>query len=166
MKQPTIVKKLSVKQLLGHAPDAPERGSTAPIWLADVIGRAVSIKQGESNFGPWVALMGEFIARQIPTGEKGETVEHFKSGQVFVPDLVLNLIEPAMLATGGAVEFGFRLGIKRDDTAATKYVYVAESLIEPAESDPLTSLALQVFGDTMKPENQIEDKSTDKKGGK
>jgi len=159
-KQPTIVKKLSVKQLIGHAPDAPERGDDKPKWLADVIGRAVGIKQGESNYGPWFALTGEFIARQIPTGAKDEVVEHFKSGMVFVPDLVLNLIEPAMQATGGAIEFGFRLGIKRDDASATKYVYVAESLIEPAESDPLTKLANQVFGDTMP---KLEDKSGNKK---
>lgn len=153
-----IVKKLSMKILAGGRPKIPEaEGETN--WIAKVAGIANGTKTGESNFGLWVALIGNFAAEQIGV----EKPERFRTGVMFLPDVALNLVTPALEAAGkgAAIEFAFQIGVIKDDSAATGYVYVAESLIEPSASDPLEALSLKALGAPKKEETPKEEKGSD-----
>lgn len=139
-----IVKKLSPKVLLGGSrPKIPNAGETN--WIASVVGVATGVKQGESNFGPWMALMGSFVAEAKSTEKEGELVR-FRTGQLFMPDVVNNLIIGALNGAKDGVQFGFKIGVIKDDSAATGYTYVAESLIAPAANDPLEKLIGAALG--------------------
>lgn len=147
-----IAKKLSTKVLVGGRPDIPAKDATGDAktnWVFEVAGLAQGIKSGESNFGPWSSLMGNFAARQLVKDDKGAYTygKAYRTGQMFLPDVAMNLVEPVVsnLPRGDSVEFGFRIGVIRDDTAATGYTYVAESLIEMDKSDPLQKLMDKSF---------------------
>jgi len=133
-----IVKKLSMKVLAGGRPIIPQDGSTN--WLANIIGIGSAIKHGESNYGAWRAVLGQFIAETV-SKETGELLR-FRTGTLFLPDVALNLIAPVIESSGkGAqTQFAFRVGVIKDDTSATGYIYVAESLVELEENDPLEML--------------------------
>lgn len=125
-----IVSKISMKILLGKRPRAPE--GTEPVYLAQMVGVATNIKTGTSNFGDWTALLGSFQATVMETGV---TV---RSGQMFLPDVALNLILPALKdANNKGVEFAFNIGVKADEASKTGYIYVAEPIFEASENDPL-----------------------------
>lgn len=170
-----IAKKLSMKALAGGRPAIPAAGQVN--WIAKIAGIASGVKYGESNYGPWVALLGNFIAEcqqdaiDAKTGEVlrtqkidsktkkpvivdgqpvMETVKNdvrYRTGTMFLPDVALGLILPALESAGkGAqIQFAFRIGVERDDTAATGYIYTAESLIEPEENDPLELLVAKAM---------------------
>ena len=88
------------------------------------------------------ALLGSFIA-EAPSIDKPGEVARFRTGQLFLPDVALDLVAPAVIASkkSETVQFAFRIGVVKDSTSATGYVYVAEALIEPEENDPLALLA-------------------------
>ena len=134
-----IVKKVSTRVICGGLPPVPNPGET--IWLYNVIGLANSIKTGESQYGPWRALLGSFVA-EAPSAENPGETKRFRTGQLFLPDVALDLVAPSVAASKKSeqVQFAFRVGVMGDDSAATKYVYVAESLLAPEESDPLEML--------------------------
>lgn len=146
-----LVKKISAKTILGKRPTAPAEGSTE--WLYEVIGIANGRKDGESDNGPWTALLGMFEARRMTDGAR------FRSGALFVPDVALDLVLGAMQQEGDAVEtkdakgrstrrarsadsveIGFRVGITYDADTPTQYVYVAEPLFAVSDADPLAAL--------------------------
>jgi len=134
-----IVKKLSMKVLAAGRPSVPAEGETN--WIANIVGIATGTKTGTSNFGDWTALTGNFIA-STESKETGEELR-FRTGVLFLPDVALFLITPALeqAGKGAQIQFGFRIGVIKDDATAPGYSYVAESLIEPTENDPLELLA-------------------------
>lgn len=146
-----ITKKLSAKLLSGGSIKAPAAGET--VWLYEVAGLASGTKHGSSNYGDWVAIMGNFIGKQLTRDDKGVYAygKTFRTGQFFLPDVLTNLVLPATenLGKGDAVEFGFRVGVLGDESSATKYVFVAESLIPVEANDPLTMLAGKAFANAV-----------------
>jgi hypothetical protein len=54
------------------------------------------------------------------------------------------MIEGALANNDGAVEFGFDIVARADETSATGYVYVCESLLQDSATDPLLILAKRV----------------------
>lgn len=158
-----IVKKLSMKVLLGNvgkfipvkeimvtrgdkevAKEVPAIGETT--WLANIVGIARGTKTGTSTYGEWTALVGDFIAEPL-VGEK--VGNRFRTGQLFLPDVVLFMITSA-LGDNKGVEFSFKVGIiaadmEGDNASATGYEYTADFLIAPAESDPLAALAAKAL---------------------
>ena len=100
-----------------------------------VMGVATGIKTGESDKGPWTALLGSFQAINMETGDT------YRSGVCFLPNIMLNLVTPRLLEKESkAVEFAFNIGVKADEKSATGYVYIAEPIFETAENDPLEML--------------------------
>jgi hypothetical protein len=150
-----IVRKLSMKLLAGDVIDAPREGEgdeNGVVWLANIAGMAVDTKVGESQYGPYKALVGQFVA-EAPSRDKPGEMIRFRTGTLYLPDVALDLVAPAVeqSAKGENVQFAFRIGIQRDTTSATNYVYVAESLIEPEASDPMEVLAKTALKNAPKP---------------
>jgi hypothetical protein len=136
-----IVKKLSVGKIVGKVtsllPDS--RTDTTPVQLGRVVGIAHGVKTGESTFGPWKALAGDFVfeANAGPNKDK-----RYRSGVLFVPDVILDMVAPAVenLAKGASVEIAFAITAKNDATCSVGYSYGCSFLIEPAANDPMTGL--------------------------
>lgn len=137
------------------------------VWVAEVIGLARGTKTGTSNYGEWTALMGDFYARPLvgdkadkvdDKGEVTETGTRYRTGQLFLPDVALNLIVPVVdtLDKGAAVEVAFKIGITANEESNFGYDYTAAFLVEPEENDPLSMLAAKVAP-------KLEDKKTAKK---
>lgn len=83
---PSILKKINPKDVMEmKIKDVPY-----PADLYTVIGRANNIREGESQYGPWVSLRGEFEAVRISDGKR------FYSAECFVPgpagDLLVNQV--------------------------------------------------------------------------
>ena len=128
-----LLKKLSVKSVCGK-PTAPVGKETK--WLLEVFGVATDIKRGTTDKGDWYAFVGAFQALNMETGAV------YRSGVLFVPDIVGNLILPKITAEEtNSVEFGFRIGVGADDSSATGYVYHAEPLLPVDENDPVELLS-------------------------
>lgn len=132
-----IVKKLSVGKLIGaFKSDLPAEGS---LTLGNVVGIARGTKTGESQYGPWTALTGDFLFVPTHGANKGK---QFRSGVLFVPDVVLDLVLPVVLGLdkGGAVEIAFAIKARKDETTTVGYSYAADFLKAPEPNDPLAAL--------------------------
>lgn len=147
-KSAPIVRKLSIKIMLGKKPRPPTAEEIKanpekyPEGIKNVVrfyGVATGTRTGVSDKGEWCALLGSFKAINLETGEEK------RSGTCFIPGVALDLITP-QLAPGkaNAVEFGFDIGVKEDEDSATGYVYTAAPCMEVAENDPLELLTKRI----------------------
>jgi len=136
----TLLKKLSVKGICGDI-KAPAPGESRE--LAVIMGFARSSEIKKTTFGDSVGFHGDFKGIDTSTGEE------FRSGTCYLPDVASDLLENALDASeGGAVSFGFRIGIVgvkgRTEGEIGKYEYRCVPLMEAAENDPLTALENQI----------------------
>ena len=129
----TLLKKISVKTVCGK-PKAPE--DTKTLWLMEVFGVANGIKSGVTDKGPWYGFIGAFQAVDMATGNV------YRAGTLYLPGIAGDLVVPQVTDDKNkSVEFGFRIGIKKDDTSAVGYVYHAEPLLPVNENDPVELLS-------------------------
>lgn len=136
------VKKLSVATVYGKIDLKKVINSTAPIPVMDVYGLAVGTKSGDSNYGEWTALVGQFEARNPETGEISG------ASQLFLPEVALIPIQVAMAGEGAkSVKFAIRLTVKASQNTkpgGSPYEYSFEPLLPPTEDDPVASLRATV----------------------
>lgn len=145
----TMISKISAKSVIGKI-KAPDSGQH---FIMQVMGIATGTKTGESDKGPWTALLGSFQAINMETGNV------YRSGVCFLPNIVLNMILPKLLEKDSkAVEFAFNIGIKADEDSVTGYVYIAEPIFEAAENDPLEMLTKKLPKTSGEKVSQIEHK--------
>lgn len=133
----TLIKKISIKTVLKARPAVPEKNGEVN-QIMDLIGIANGVQPGETDKGPYNRFIGSFQATNLKTGEV------YRSGSCFMPDVAGNLILGALKGGASSVEFGFKIGVVKDDQSATGYVYVAEPLMKPSENDPLELLNKKV----------------------
>ena len=144
-----ILKKITLKDI-GAMPDIEkliaykaEHGEKANMPLASIYGLASTYRPGETAMGPFVRFIGQFKAVNV---ESGET---FVSGQCIMPGAAPDMIFGALNALGdegGSVEFGFNIGARYDASAAVKYIYSVEQIIETGKLDPLQALEDKLTG--------------------
>lgn len=138
----TQVKKLSVASVYGKI-KLSELIEKKEIAVMIAMGTAVSIKTGQSNFGEWRGLMGQFRAIHPDTGEQ------FDAPQLFLPEVALIPIEVA-LANSRGVEFAIKVvaHYTGDDEnhrpGGAPYEYSWEPLIEASEDDALARIAAKI----------------------
>jgi len=125
-----IIKKLSIKTLIGAMKKPPE-GET--VTLCRFAGIAKATKTGESNFGPWTALVGDFAGINLETGEVT------RSPVLFAPEIMMQMILPEVEA-GNTVDFVFDITATGDKTVAVGYRYGLKTVRAPSENDPLKAL--------------------------
>ncbi|MGH6795923.1 MAG: hypothetical protein ACREDH_12200 [Methylocella sp.] len=118
-----------------------KQGKGARADLLDVYGIATKFKPDDGDKGAYVRFYGQF--RAIRVADK----QAFSAGQLIMPKIIEESLWGAMGSDAALnVQFAFRLGVKFDVSAVAKYVYTAESLIPPAENDPLMVLEKSLVG--------------------
>lgn len=126
--------KVSIEKLIEYC---KEHGKTAVMPLFAIIGMASDSVAGETALGPYVRLLGQFKAVNSETGEE------FRSGGAILPGSANDMVYGALKGLGdggGAVEFAFKVGVQRDESAAIGYVYVVEQVYVQGQADSLTAL--------------------------
>jgi hypothetical protein len=162
-----IVKKITTKVVLGGKPDleklfayAKEHGDDAVMPLYGIIGIASDYTAGQTDMGAFVKLIGQFKA----VAHEGGAV--FRSGACILPGAASDLIFGALRAADShAVEFALRIGIKKDKTAATSYVYVVEQVYQPQAQDALGNLERALTAPKDSNVQQITDKGKSEQDG-
>lgn len=158
-----LIKKISAKNVCGkmkqevltQGPDGKDIIGFKEKDIMQVIGVATATRSGETTFGDFMGLRGQFQATNLETGET------FRSSQCFLADDLTDLIA-AQLSTEGVktVEFAFMVGIRPNETAIG-YEYTARPLMETSNNDPLEKIMAQIGGDNAKPE-KLETDAVDK----
>lgn len=148
----TVFGKIDLKKLIA----ADEKGETVPVMR--VMGSAIGTKTGDSNFGPWTALQGQFKAINLDTGETSE------AATLFLPDVALTPILVGLAAPGArGVQFAIDIHAKYAADAkpgGVPYEYTFVPLLPAEDTDPIKQLELRLLAlaDGNKP-------ASDDKGG-
>jgi len=129
MSEQNLVSKISVAKCHGKL----DKNNLPKEPILRVGGIASGTKTGTSNYGPWTALTGDFVAINTQTGEE------YRSGVCFVPGTALSLIEGALAQSPDGVEFGFDFGVKKADNAVG-YEYTVKPVIKAKESEAMSNL--------------------------
>ncbi len=125
-----LVKKMTPKTILGvTSMDVP----TAPVDLYDIYGVATKTKSGESTYGTWTALVGNFEAIVTETGAL------VSSSVCFLPEPVHSMIIDALGDNKSPVEFAVHVMII-PNSSAIGYEYIGEPLTEAKPSSQLAML--------------------------
>lgn len=131
MSQVVMLKKMTAKTVLGTKVKAPE----APEKLYTIYGVANGVKKGESQFGPWTMLTGNFEA--VHDGKR------YVSTVCALPQPMHDLIIDAVLKGTGDVQYACDVMLHPADNAYG-YEYFANPLVEQSENDPLAALREKV----------------------
>ena len=134
-----IVKKLSIKAMginTRKESNELEKGETKD--CAVIYGVATTAKSISTNMGESVAFLGEFVG--IPRMGDNAGKKHV-SAKVFLPR---DLEEAVAAKLAGdsvkSVEFGYKINMQQDETAAIGFVFASESLVKAKKSDALAAL--------------------------
>lgn len=135
-------KKLSVAAVYGKIDIKKVVNSEKPIHVMRVYGQAVGTKSGESNFGAWTSLVGQFKATNPETGEQSE------ASTLFLPDVALLPLQVALAQEGArGVMFAIDIFVKASTNTkpgGSAYEYSFEHVLPPAENDPLAQLEARI----------------------
>lgn len=131
-----IVRKITLKGVCGKVD--LEKLLKAPgkrMELMKVFGVARKAAPGSTAIGDFVRFSGSFRAVNSVTGES------FQAGGMILPPIAQDLLAGALEGDGVEdVNFGFSVAVHYDADAIAKYVYEVESLLPPAQDDPLERL--------------------------
>lgn len=132
-----LLNKITVKDVCGKT-KAPLEGESLDLMV--VTGIVARVSAGNTNYGDFVKLHGQFHAKNLVTGDE------FRSGSCILPDVINDMIHGqfAAMEPGSSVQFGVKISVDQDDSVIIGYKYSAEPLIDAAESDPLEALLTTV----------------------
>lgn len=138
---PEMLKKMSAKNVMGGRVRLGDGDNERDLYT--IFGLANGLKNGSSDFGDWIALMGQFKAIRAGDGAV------FYSAKAFLPDVAQDMIVAAVKSAqeddrNASVEFAYVIGIRESDTA-TGYEYTCRPLIEQ-RADALASLESRLVG--------------------
>ena len=130
-----LIRKISAKSVCGRI-EAPKKA----VKLFTVFGIATKVKTGQSDYGPWTALVGQFEAVNAETGEI------FQAPQCFLPDPMNSMIAEQLEECDEdgnrvtqSVQFSVDVGIKPSDVPVG-YEYTTKTVVESDNADPLAAL--------------------------
>lgn len=143
MSQVQVLKKISAATVFGKV-DLKEllKAPGETIKAMRVLGLAISSKTGMSSYGEWTALLGQFQASNLATGEV------FSGSTLFLPEVALTPILVALSAANTrGVEFAIDVHVKYVNDAkpgGSPYEYTFVPLLAPDANDPVSRLAAKV----------------------
>jgi len=125
-----FIKKISVKNVVGDVKKIIGNDETC---IMRVIGIVRAMQSGQSDYGDWVKLKGDFQATNLLTGDV------YRSPNCFLPEIATDMIAGVFSEDSEALQFGFDISVKPNDTPIG-YEYNCASLIEADDNDPLQQL--------------------------
>lgn len=151
------IRKINPKDVMGKKMkevDVPEKGIYD---LFTIIGTTHNLRDGESQFGPWTALVGEFEATRLMDGQRYISTECFvpgAAGELLVAQVRKFVIEEIPVTaeqfkktgktykvTGETAEMALIVGIKKAQRdGGADYEYVIRPVVPVQKSDPLATL--------------------------
>jgi hypothetical protein len=129
----TLTKKFSTRTFFTQEAIKELLKDSAEVMLYDVFGTVGRVTVGESNYGEFIKLLGDFRAINHQTGETIQT------GTAILPDVIANMIYGQVEKSEGNIEFAFRVKANAANTP-TGYEFNAETLIEAQEGGTLDRL--------------------------
>lgn len=130
-----LQKKLSVAKVFGKVNAAViAKAADGVLNIMRVMGSAIGIKDGVSDYGEWTSLVGQFRAVNLQTGET------YDSANLFLPDVAGELIIAQLKGGATAVDFAFDISAVLDETSQIGYTYRATPLVAAEEESPITRL--------------------------
>lgn len=131
----SLIRKISAKTVCGKT-EKPEKATA----LFIVGGIANKVKTGDSLYGTWTALIGQFEATNISTGEV------FVAPQCFLPEPMNGMIAASLEQVdedgkrlNASVQFAVEVGVKKSDNQIG-YEYTAKEIMKSDAADPLASI--------------------------
>ena len=131
----SLIRKISAKSVCGKV-EKPKKATK----LFIVGGIANKVKTGDSQYGPWTALVGQFEATNIETGEV------FVGPQCFLPEPMNGMIAAALEMVddddkrlNSSVQFAVEVGVKPADNTVG-YEYTAKEIMKSDSADPLAAI--------------------------
>lgn len=128
----SLIRQITVKTIKAQP---PKDSITEPTVIATLYGRCTEKKVGTSDFGDFIRFKGEFEAVNADSGES------YRSGNMIVPGVLESLLDSSITVDeNNAVDFAVEIWVEPSERSNTGYTYNIKPLIEPEESDVLTSL--------------------------
>lgn len=132
-----LVKKLSLKSIIGKVDVKKLHEEGKEVDLFNVGGTCTGTKTGNSQYGEWTAFAGTFGAIRLDTGEV------YRDVQLFLPEVAEGFVMPTVIeAKGQPVEFAFIIGVKpahKQDGSAS-YEYTVKPIQVAEVADPLDAM--------------------------
>lgn len=138
------IKKLSVKTVYGNIDlEKLIKAPNKELHVMRVMGLAVGVASGESTYGEWQSLRGQFEATNPETGEVSE------SSVLFLPDVALTpiLVSLSRPEVKG-VEFAIDISVhyaQSKKPGGSPYEYSFRAILPPDENDPISRLKARVL---------------------
>ena len=135
-----LLKKITMKDIGTSDQLADVKRAQKEVELADISGVATGIKSSIGVNGESIGLTGDFLARNVATGEE------FRSTVLYMPDIAQKLVIEALRDSDGGVELAFTITAKPDlvngqiRTTGTGYKFGAKPLRAPAADDKLSRM--------------------------
>jgi hypothetical protein len=150
-----MIRKLSYRTIFGCQPSIPQK----QINVFTMIGKARGVRSGESSYGPWSALVGQFEATTLIADGDVVAGEVFVGPQAFLPEPIHGMLVSQLRDTEvEEVEFAMIVAIKPSKTA-TGYEYVAIPIVEAKDSGSLNHLRDKLLSALPSPESAVKAKS-------
>jgi hypothetical protein len=106
--------------------------------LLQVFGIANGTKTGESDFGPFTGLRGQFKAKNLLDQKE------YVSSLLYLPPVANDLVLGQFVGGTKEVTLGFILSVTCDMEQQIGYVYTAKPLFEPEKNNPLALLESKI----------------------
>ena len=140
-----MLKKMSPKTVLSAEPGKlkPENDGEVK-YLFTIFGTARDVRSGESSYGAWSSLIGQFEAI-VPgyTDENGNEIPErvCQSAQCFLPEPMHSMMVSKLREVDSqAIDFGVQVLIKTRADTAKGYEYLGEMIQDPSAADPLEQM--------------------------
>lgn len=127
-----IVKKASHSMFVKANAATLAKNSVQTLHVLRVAGLAVGTKEGTTQYGPYVGLVGNFTC---VNPQSGETV---KAASLFLPDVAMAPLAAAV-KMGQTPQFAFDVYLNLDEKSPVGVSYSIVDLA-PQENDPVASL--------------------------
>lgn len=150
---PIPIRKITPKDVM----EKKMKEVTVPSDLFTLIGRAWNLRDGESSFGPWTALIGEFEATRISDGQRFISPQCFipgAAGEILTSEVRKFVMEEIPVTpeqfkktgktykvSGETVELALIISVKASSReGGAQHEYVTRPVVPVQKADPLAAL--------------------------
>ncbi len=147
-----LIRKIVPRTIMESAIQIPDE----PVHLYSVYGIVTDVKEGHSDYGDYVKLIGQFEATRVVDRAV------FRAPVAFLPEpmhsMIVGAVKAAKTKDGGGdvvVQFAANVGVKpATRKGGVGYEFTVSPIVQPSESDALSQLRNQAALALPKPETK------------